>query len=324
MIKKNICIKNFKCISETGETYNSVTGITSNGIVDYYTGQTNSLAFIISFPVLFTQVIDDIGFYNQGVSEWKRNTYYYPGEYVLYGDDSYLCRLPHDSGIEFSYSNWKITPNNEWRSGVLYYPGDYTYYYGSGFTCNTKHISTTPNSQYWTYEGSDTFLNYNVTITGESKIEEFRRYGKIDNDPDLYNPTWNTGFTQEIHASNGIVKQITGMTSNPDGLSYQKLYNYNIWNDNDLKTKINYSDTGNGLSIISYNTSGLTSENSINVPSIKLDYLIGLVDAPKINVDVFIDRGSNSSFDRHIKLGDINSLDDLERYGNGYYKIKED
>ena len=56
---------------------------------------------------------------------------------------------------------------------------------------------------------------------------------------------------------------------------------------------------------------------------VKLDYLIGVVDRPKIEMDVFIDRGVNSSFEQHMRLGDINSLTDLEKYGNGYFKIKE-
>jgi hypothetical protein len=68
----------------------------------------------------------------------------------------------------------------------------------------------------------------------------------------------------------------------------------------------------------------LTTENAIDVPSVKLYYLIGVINPPKINIDVFIDRGSNLSFDRHVKLGEIKSLNDLESYGNGYYKIKED
>jgi hypothetical protein len=280
MIRKIICINRHKCFNSIKGIYDIVTGLTIDGIVEYYTGQRDSNAYIANIPILLNQSIDDIGFLNPDTTEWTENSYYYAGDYALYNENSYRCITSHASGTGFTYSNWEIIPLNNLGDGV------------------------------------------SVITTGDSRIDEFRRYGKSDTDSDLYNPLWNTGFTQEISTSNGVNKKITGETNNIDGLSYQKLYGYNIWNNSN--NIISYTDIGNNLSRISYVTSGLTVNNSINMPSIKLDYLIGLVDSPKINVDVYIDRGTNSSFDRHIRLGDVKSLTDLEHYGNGHYKIKED
>jgi len=174
----------------------------------------------------------------------------------------------------------------------------------------------------WTGETVDN-TGVSVTFIGRSKIDEFRRYSKKDGDSDLYNPTSNSGFTQTIKTNNGLVNKLKSSTPNKNG-GYQVLYDYVIGaTDGDLlNTGIHYSDIGNGLSNISYNTSGLTSENSITSPFIKLDYLLGVIEQPKIKKDVFIDRGNNSMYDKTLILGDIRSLNDMEIYGNGILKIK--
>lgn len=280
MIKKNICIKNYQN-RINNNFYGYITGLTVDGNIDYYSGQTESDSFVDYIPILITQIIDDIGYYSSVVQEWTIRTYYYDGDYTIYNNNSYRCISGHTSGLVFEDNNWIKTPTGE----------------TSGST---------------------------VTFTGDTRIDQFRRYGKTDIDDDLYNSNENTGFTKSIYTSDGMIKQLVSQKDNPDGLSYQPLYDYKIWVSGDTGTTINYSDIGDGKSVISYMTSGSTTENTLDVPSAKLDYLIGVIESPKIDIDVFIDRGNNSSFDRHIKLGDLNSLNDLEMYGNGFYKIKED
>ena len=293
MIKRTLCIRDYKSFSLTGGTIDSITGlissgitwgsiygITSGGTIEYYTGQTNSYAHIATIPILLTNTIDDIGFYNPIIDNWASKTLYNSGNTVMYGDNSYLCVSGHTSLVSFNPSYWELTPTNH----------------------------TT---------------GYTITFTGDTKINQFRRYGKNDLDSDLYNPNWNTGFTQIITDSNGTVRAITKEREKINGLNRQNLYDYNISVSGNTGATISYSDINDTQSEISYQSYGLTNENAIEAQRVKLDYLIGVINKPKINIDVFIDRGSNSSFDRHIKLGDIKSLDDLENYGNGYFKIKE-
>lgn len=53
------------------------------------------------------------------------------------------------------------------------------------------------------------------------------------------------------------------------------------------------------------------------------EYKYGSSSLPKIEKDVYIERGRSSSFEKHIRLMDINSLEAMEQYGNGYYKIND-
>lgn len=301
MIKRTLCIRDYQDRSATGNTYtivkdslgnstlllntsgftyNSITGITNEGVIEHYvTGTTGFTSYIAKIPLLFTQTIDDIGYYNPLIEDWAPNTPYKTNNIVQYDNNSYKCVTTHTGGTSFNITNWTKTPTGT--------------------------------------------SEYSVTITGDTKIEQFRRYGKTDIESDLYNPIWNTGFTQTIQASNGLKKQIIAERDNLNEISLQKLYDYKIWMNNNTGATLNYSDIDKDNSIITYDSLGLSNSNAIESPGVKLDYLMGVIEPPKINIDVFIDRGSNSSFDSHIRLGEIKSLKDLESYGNGYYKIKE-
>ena len=56
----------------------------------------------------------------------------------------------------------------------------------------------------------------------------------------------------------------------------------------------------------------------------KGDYLMGIHFKPVVENNVNIDRGKNAAFERHIKLGEVKTLQDMENYQNGgFFNIKE-
>ena len=57
--------------------------------------------------------------------------------------------------------------------------------------------------------------------------------------------------------------------------------------------------------------------NSTEMPTFKKDWLVGITYNPNINVDVYIDRGNAASWERHIKLGEVKTFDDIQNYANG-------
>ena len=50
-------------------------------------------------------------------------------------------------------------------------------------------------------------------------------------------------------------------------------------------------------------------------------YLFGKIFPPEVQNDVFIERGINNVFDKHLKLSEIRNIKGLERYGNGFFKV---
>ena len=59
----------------------------------------------------------------------------------------------------------------------------------------------------------------------------------------------------------------------------------------------------------------------VDFPVIREEYKLGSSSLSNIDVDVNIDRGTARAFDQHIKLLEVNSLESLEQYGNGYFNI---
>jgi hypothetical protein len=58
-------------------------------------------------------------------------------------------------------------------------------------------------------------------------------------------------------------------------------------------------------------------------PVVQYEYLLGVISPPEVESDVFIERTSISVLERHLRLSEIESLDHLVRYGNGYYNMKK-
>lgn len=55
----------------------------------------------------------------------------------------------------------------------------------------------------------------------------------------------------------------------------------------------------------------------LDSPLTKLDYLVGTTYNPTVKSSVNINRGNAAAWERHIKLGEIRTFDDLETYANG-------
>ena len=65
------------------------------------------------------------------------------------------------------------------------------------------------------------------------------------------------------------------------------------------------------------------SVNFQNADYFMEDYQIGLSFVANNNEDVYIDRGTATAFERHLRLSEVDTLDDIENYGNGMFKMKE-
>ena len=66
----------------------------------------------------------------------------------------------------------------------------------------------------------------------------------------------------------------------------------------------------------------MAKRNNMEVyPTFREEYLIGSSSLENIDADIYIDRGINASYERHLKLGEVCSLESLTQMGNGYFTI---
>ena len=65
----------------------------------------------------------------------------------------------------------------------------------------------------------------------------------------------------------------------------------------------------------------VASAETINAPIFKEEYLLGISSTFKADVNVTINRGNAAAFERHFKLSECNTMEDLENYGNNIFNL---
>lgn len=89
-----------------------------------------------------------------------------------------------------------------------------------------------------------------------------------------------------------------------------------------FKTEINLIDSDLTPNFSAY--TDMEDYDGINVsPVFKEEYRLGIAAKENIDTDIYIDRGSSAAFEKHLKLGEVMTLEALLNMGNGYFKIME-
>ena len=101
----------------------------------------------------------------------------------------------------------------------------------------------------------------------------------------------------------------------------QTIYNkhYDLYREGNLADIVQYreghvwcDDKSNGY---------VASAETINAPIFKEEYLLGISSTFKADVNVTINRGNAAAFERHFKLSECNTMEDLENNGNNIFNL---
>ena len=132
-------------------------------------------------------------------------------------------------------------------------------------------------------------------------------------------------------STNKGVKYTDTVTLIPKTCSYNvDNHNQYIVNYYELSHEmINYKSTDYGnqelsvpKSLIEFDvTTEMSSTDFINAPIMMEEYKLGSSSLEKIENNIYINRGTARSFDYHLKLLEVSSLEGLENYGNSWFKI---
>lgn len=109
-----------------------------------------------------------------------------------------------------------------------------------------------------------------------------------------------------------------------DGVDNVPVYSNYIDFDGGAKefysTRYNLYRTGNTANIIKMTTADFWNEDyAYDAYLTKEDYLTAFSMPPKVDVNVTIDRGGVSVFEKHYKLAECNTMQDLQNYHNGEF-----
>lgn len=181
-------------------------------------------------------------------------------------------------------------------------------------------------SDYYYYGGQQ------ITAFTESKIDELKSY-KADT-PYLTNFNINsetyTNFSGET--INGVSRILS--IGNPTVYVFDANDDINLGTDNQRNGLIyeDYQDSSRTITtdgenfripttVIKYFGQGKNETNTSLSALTKEEYLFGIISPPETENDVFIDRGETSVSEKHLRLSEIKTLDELSRYGNKYYNV---
>lgn len=188
------------------------------------------------------------------------------------------------------------------------------------FVMNTGAWSATPISYKWIFTG-DSFnsveaqqtsnyrtVPYFVTGFTQSRLTQLKQYGPYP---------YVVGAP--VYQKGNLAGWVTSLGPDYTGYTYENILYYDFPQGYTLFVTgyINPNQPDKIIPIVS----GLTEYNITPVPIVKEEILIGMVNATEVQSDVFVDRGKLSATESYLRLGEIDNLGDLTKYGYGYFKI---
>jgi hypothetical protein len=335
--------------------YSSMEQILSGGI----NGQ--SLLTGLTIPILLTEVATDIGYYsvfdgailqkevitnflfsgttgspytfyffNTSDTEFKKflsvSTYT-----VDWGDGSPIqvvtnpIQYTHIYPVVNQTYIIKLTSTSPW--GISVVSKTITIPYTDIVDLNPNGTATfTPAGGSW----ANTSFDYNYIYSGDSNtdVNDYISSGYTTvpfiitgytqsnvNDLIMYGPKYNLyggKFKLGIQVTGS--SQSVGTYWGPDVTNTYTAYTIN---------DILYYDYEDGTTIYIVESSGFTQNDLILSAITKNEALLNVIDQPEIQTDVYVERGKNSALEFVERLGEVDNVGDLEKYGYGFFNVEK-
>jgi hypothetical protein len=326
-------------------------------------GNTNGTSFLtgLTIPILFTQTAIDIGYYStfDGAVLQKDviNNFVFtantlsPYDYIFYntseqemmkflglitykldwGDGSPEITLTTPGPITHTYPSSDatytitMTANSPWGISLVQKtvtvpvtqitipnPNGVATFYPAG-----GNWSGTPISYDYIFSGDSNtnladFFSNNYTqvpfiISGltESSINDLAQYGPKYN---LLGGKFKIGV--QVTGTTGCVGTVWG----PDSLNTYTAYTIN---------NIDYYDFEDYTLYVTY-SSGFTQDDLVLSALTKNEGLLNVIDQPEVQTNVFVERGKQAVLEYMERMGEVDNVGDLEKYGYGFFKVKKD
>jgi hypothetical protein len=175
----------------------------------------------------------------------------------------------------------------------------YLNFLDSGLYPDDITVTGSLNTPTYPYTGVTTgYTGFTYYAIGGSRLQEKKLYG--------------TGYDTSTFTSGSTVDGVdfTGYTFTYSGetMGSQTLY---------------YADYSDGYTMITGHTTGFTQEAVFNSVLTRNEHFLGFVEQPRVYSDVFVERGKQGVMENNLRLGEIRSTGELEKYGNKYFTIKK-
>ena len=155
------------------------------------------------------------------------------------------------------------------------------------------------------YSSNYTTVPFIVSGFTESSINDLAQYGPKYN---LLGGKFKVGI--QVTGTTGCVGTVWG----PDPLNTYTAYTIN---------DIDYYDFEDYTLYVTY-SSGFTQDDLVLSALTKNEGLLNVIDQPEVQTNVFVERGKQAVLEYMERMGEIDNVGDLEKYGYGFFNVKKD
>ena len=333
--------------------YSSMTEIVSGGT------NGSSLLTGLTIPIFLTENTVDVGYYS--VFDGLVNQQDVVTNFIFTGstDDPYRCVFYNTSDLEFlkylSFAEYRL----DWGDGTIItlnpqtlvyyhiYPSDGTYTitlngqgpWGENVVKKTitipftDNVISNPNGEAFFVPLGGSWsgipISYDYIYTGDSicdvDLQVSSNYTTvpfvvsgytISRLPDLQ----VYGRKNELFKGRYLTDTIVTGTSGVVGIVYSSPPNspyiaYKI-------DGIDYFDY-NEFTLFFVESSGITADMIICSALTKNEVLLNVISETQVETDIFVERGKNSALEKIQRLGEVDNLGDLNKYGYGFFTVKK-
>jgi hypothetical protein len=204
---------------------------------------------------------------------------------------------------------------------------------------NFYPTGTNYNDIRYKYKTHTDYYTNNIIVSGltEDRLQNVSSYGYTGNTK--YVPGFDMDKGVYVNYDNELINGVTRVISTND-------YNPIIYtedgdlNDTNLGTVLQSDGilfktyTGQTREVITplinqvipvtemfYHGQGVNQTNSTLSALTINEYLLHITSKPKVESDLFIDRGITNVLQSHLQMGEITTIEQLVNYNNGYYNI---
>jgi hypothetical protein len=167
------------------------------------------------------------------------------------------------------------------------------------------------------------YTTVHPAVTGKtaSRVEDVRSYDNASK----YVLNFDTEYQAYTAYTGNSIKGVDRVTSLGNPFTY-------VFSADKTDPNIGTINQANGLVFkdftgaevytnFSYKSEGWNAYDTSLSALTKEEYLLGIISAPEVESDVFIDRGITTVYEKHLKMSEITNIEELVRYGKGYYNI---
>ena len=238
----------------------------------------------------------------------------------VYGTITQINNFDYDLGL--FYTAYTIGDIN-----YIDYQNDKTLYVvpSSGFTVDTfavGKIETSPDA-YVTFPNGDIGCGNCEYFSATSEVIDLLSAVNNINNPEFDNKVfisfsscYDSGLVEKTYNTPGDYKQ--NFCVRNSGVDDVKVYYYR----NDVLVEYDSTNPNNPVLSKAYRTNICCQETLYSPAIVKDEMLLGIAFQPEVQSNVYIERGKQAPYEKIQRLGEVDNLGELNRYGYGYFNLK--